>query len=65
MLLKLTSIVCALLAAHTVYAQDVRIGVLGLFHPKQVTLQVSELIFLLTQCGAVKIRPGALESNRT
>src|SRR5882757_5104645 len=52
MLLKLTSIVCALLAAQTVYAQDVRIGVLGLFHPRQMTLQVVDTQALVGQTGA-------------
>jgi stage II sporulation protein D len=52
MLLKPTLIVCAFLATQTVCAQDVRIGVLGLFHPKQVTLHVVDTQALVVQTGA-------------
>ncbi|MGA9814997.1 MAG: SpoIID/LytB domain-containing protein [Terriglobales bacterium] len=36
---RLRVLACVLLATHVACAQDVRIGVLGLFHPGQLTLQ--------------------------
>ena len=41
MCLKLEVLLCSLLVAYTARAQDVRIGVLGLFHPQRLVLKAT------------------------
>jgi stage II sporulation protein D len=48
---KLELLLCSLLAAHTAPAQDVRIGVFGLFHPQQLVLQSTLSQALVIQAG--------------
>ncbi len=49
--LRLKFIVCAFLAARTVHAQEVRIGVLGLFHPHQLALRATPAQAFIVQAG--------------
>jgi peptidoglycan hydrolase-like amidase len=49
--LKLKLLICALLVTHTLHAQEVRIGVLGLFHPRHLTLKASSTQALVVQAN--------------
>lgn len=51
MLFKLKLLICVLLVAHVVLAQDVRVGVLGLFHPRQLTLNATPAQAFIIQAG--------------
>src|SRR5712691_6740098 len=44
-------LMCVLVAAYSSYAQDVRIGVLGLFHPRQLTVKATPAEALIVQAG--------------
>lgn len=48
---KLRVLACVLLAAQAARAQDVRIGVLGLFHPGQLTLQAGPAQAVIVHTG--------------
>jgi stage II sporulation protein D (peptidoglycan lytic transglycosylase) len=52
MSLRLRVLACVLLATHAACAQDVRIGVLGLFHPGQITLQAGPAQAVIVHAGA-------------
>ncbi len=51
MLFMLRLLMCVLVAAYSSYAQDVRIGVLGLFHPRQLTLKATPAEALIVRAG--------------
>src|SRR5260370_2104531 len=44
-------LMCVLVAAYSSYAQDVRIGVLGLFHPRQLTVKATPAEALIVRAG--------------
>jgi peptidoglycan hydrolase-like amidase len=46
---------CVLLATQAAAAQDVRIGVLGLFHPHQITLQAASGQAVMVQAGKTSL----------
>jgi stage II sporulation protein D len=48
---KLKLLIGVLLLAHSVHAQDVHIGVLGLFHPHQLTLKATPAAAFIVQAG--------------
>jgi hypothetical protein len=52
MTFKLKLLMCTLLVAHAVNAQDVRIGVLGLFHPQHLNLKATPAQALVIQAGS-------------
>ena len=51
MLFKLRLLTCTLMVVHSLHAQDVRIGVLGLFHPHQLTLKAAPGQAFVIQVG--------------
>ena len=51
MLRKLRLLTCTLIVVHSVHAQDVRIGVLGLFHPHQLNLKATPGQAFVIQVG--------------
>ncbi len=51
MLARLRFLACLLLATQAVCAQEVRIGVLGLFHPRQITLQAAPAQAVIVHAG--------------
>jgi peptidoglycan hydrolase-like amidase len=50
-ILKLKALLGTLVLAHTLSAQEVRIGVLGLFHPHQLTLKATPAQAVVVQAG--------------
>jgi stage II sporulation protein D len=54
MLIKLQSLICMLVLAQFAQAQEVRIGVLGLFHPHQLKLKATTGQAFIVQAGETK-----------